>query len=75
MIQVNFPCGYMETSSVRYNFQCEWVSVERSLSQTAVRGRFIAPEVLTPTEVTRNQLTFILYVKNDMVICCMGKER
>jgi hypothetical protein len=38
---------------IRLSYQCEWVSVERSLSQTAVRGRFIAPEVLTPTEVTR----------------------
>ena len=34
--------------------KCEWVSVERTLSSTAVRGRFIAPEVLSPMEISRS---------------------
>eukprot|EP00088_Acartia_fossae_P004612 TRINITY_DN11987_c0_g1_i4.p1 TRINITY_DN11987_c0_g1~~TRINITY_DN11987_c0_g1_i4.p1 ORF type:complete len:645 (-),score=119.06 TRINITY_DN11987_c0_g1_i4:16-1950(-) len=43
-----------DSGHLRLSYQCEWVSVERSLSQTAVKGKFIAPEILTPVEVTRS---------------------
>lgn len=43
-----------DSGHIRLSYQCEWVSVERTLSPTAVKAKFIAPEVLSPLEVTRS---------------------
>jgi len=43
-----------DSGHIRLSYQCEWVSVERTLSPLAIRANFIAPEVLAPLEVTRS---------------------
>jgi len=40
------------TGHLKLTYQCEWVSIERELSSSAVQGRFTAPEVLSVLDVT-----------------------
>lgn len=40
------------TGHVKLTYQCEWVSIDRELSQAAVEGHFVAPEVITVSEIS-----------------------